>query len=169
MTDQPQAQQTVTDAMVEAGITALHRHWGGFASDESVTAVREIYRAMKASSTTTVDEGDLVDFVATALVEVGIYPRPNQVGHTRGAYRRWAKAAIEALSVRPSPSSGLTELLVKAVRSFRNADTEYGRARNTCEQPRLSNAGSRYAIAKFRMFKALDALLARLTEGRNHD
>ena len=41
---------------------------------------------------------------------------------------------------------------LKAVRSFERADTEFSRAQNTGEQPRLSKAGTRYALAKSRMF-----------------
>jgi hypothetical protein len=48
----------------------------------------------------------MIDLVATALVEVGIYPRPNQVGHTREAYRRWAKAAILAMEAAREPEAG---------------------------------------------------------------
>jgi len=51
----------------------------------------------------------------------------------------------------------LLDRLRKAVRSFQNADTEYRRAKYTGEQPRLNKAGTRYVIAKHRMFKALAA------------
>lgn len=59
-----------------------------------------------------------------------------------------ARAAIAALSTDD-------ERLAKAVRSFRNADTEFRRAKNSGEQPRLWNAGNRYQTAKWRMFAAL--------------
>ncbi len=46
----------------------------------------------------------------------------------------------------------MSEALLKAVRSFRRADTEFHRANNTGEQPRLNKAGTRYAIAKIKLF-----------------
>jgi hypothetical protein len=52
----------------------------------------------------------------------------------------------------------MTTELEKAVRSFQRADTEYRRAKNADEQPRLSKAGTRYQCAKWRMFEALKAL-----------
>jgi len=53
--------------------------------------------------------------------------------------------------------------LQKAVRTFRNADTEYRRASNAGEQPRLNRAGTRYACAKYAMFCALDKELSTTT------
>ncbi len=44
------------------------------------------------------------------------------------------------------------ERLLKAIRSFERADTEFHRASNAAEQPRLSNAGTRYAVSKIRLF-----------------
>ena len=44
--------------------------------------------------------------------------------------------------------------LAKAIRLFESADTELRRAITAGTQPRLSDAGTRYAIAKSRVFKA---------------
>jgi hypothetical protein len=51
-----------------------------------------------------------------------------------------------------------TDRLIGALRSFRSADTEFTRASNTGEQPRLNKAGTRYAIAKHRLFRALEEI-----------
>ncbi len=50
--------------------------------------------------------------------------------------------------------------LLKQVRAFERADTEFRRASGTGEQPRLNIAGSRYAVAKIRLFRAGRRLLA---------
>lgn len=49
-------------------------------------------------------------------------------------------------------------LVLRFGKSFRRADTEYNRAMNTCEQPRLNKAGTRYFIAKIKLFAAITAL-----------
>jgi hypothetical protein len=43
--------------------------------------------------------------------------------------------------------------LRRAIKSFKNADVEYTRAIQADTQPRLNKAGTRYAIAKYRLFK----------------
>lgn len=45
------------------------------------------------------------------------------------------------------------EAIQKAIKAFYIADVEYLRAQHTGEQPRLNKAGTRYACAKFRLFK----------------
>jgi hypothetical protein len=50
-------------------------------------------------------------------------------------------------------AAGAEELL-KAIKRFERADTEYRRAHHSCEQPRLNRAGTAYAIAKTALFKA---------------
>lgn len=42
--------------------------------------------------------------------------------------------------------------IARAIRKFRNADTELRRAENSGEQPRLNKAGTRYACAKADLF-----------------
>jgi len=49
------------------------------------------------------------------------------------------------------------DALLKTVKAFHNADVEFNRATVTGEQPRLNKAGTRYAIAKIRLFKFVKA------------
>ena len=43
--------------------------------------------------------------------------------------------------------------VLRAIRSFQLAATEFQRAKSTGEQPRLSRAGTRYEVMKWRMFQ----------------
>lgn len=56
------------------------------------------------------------------------------------------------MSSRPTKAN-----LIAAVKSLRKADTEYRRAIAAAEQPRLSKAGTRYAIAKISLFHLVGA------------
>ena len=46
------------------------------------------------------------------------------------------------------------EKLLKKIRTFERADTEYRRACNSGEQPRLMKAGTNYEVAKINLFAA---------------
>jgi hypothetical protein len=48
-------------------------------------------------------------------------------------------------------------VLHTAVKSYKRACTELGRAQATAEQPRLQKAGNRVFLARHRMFQAADA------------
>lgn len=52
----------------------------------------------------------------------------------------------------------VTIMLLNAVRSFMLANTEFRRAKNAGAQPRLQKAGTRYYLAKRRMFKTFDEI-----------
>ncbi len=83
------------------------------------------------------------------------------LGEVRGKYTEQGHRikALEAELARAPTQAVELERLRAAAGSFRRADTEYGRAGNAGAQPRLSNAGTSYVIAKHRLFKALDAAL----------
>ena len=66
------------------------------------------------------------------------------------------KRALAGIAT-PAPSTSTEEALRKAVRSFERADQEFSRASNSGEQPRLSNAGTAYQVAKWKLFEAAKA------------
>jgi hypothetical protein len=60
-----------------------------------------------------------------------------------------------------------SDLMLLALR-LKRADAEFRRAQATGEQPQLANAGTSYAIAKIRLFRAAEEARQALAQPRNH-
>jgi len=69
-----------------------------------------------------------------------------------------AASALSRLEKENADKDAVIAELRKRIRSFERADVEYGRAKRAEEQPRLSNAGTSYAIAKIHLFRTARAL-----------
>jgi hypothetical protein len=149
--------EPLSKALIEAGGPNIR---AGFARATGGVDIPFIVETLTKQTTPSADVSSL-ERVARAIGEAerqncGGYPHEGDGANPwlTDKHVLFARAAIAATN---TEATIVLKRYREAITSFQRADTEFRRARNAGEQPRLSNAGTRYQCAKWRLFRALKA------------